>query len=80
MKWKFSRVVLIGGCLVIFFLIIVIIIISILGSNEVEKEKDFYSLNKKFYGKIFDVIIDYFLIFLIIYVVKLFIFLILDKF
>lgn len=78
-KRKFSRVALIGGCLAILLLIIAIIIISTSGRNEAEKEKDLYSSNKKPYGKIPDVIIDYFLIFLTTRVVKSFIFLILDK-
>lgn len=78
-KRKFSRVALIGGCLAILLLIIAIIIISTSGRNEAEKEKDLYSSNKKPYGKMLDVIIDYFLIFLTTHVVKSFIFLILDK-
>lgn len=78
-KRKFSRVALIGGCLAILLLIIAIIIISTSGRNEAEKEKDLYSSNKKPYGKMLDVIIDYFLIFLTTRVVKSFIFLILDK-
>lgn len=79
-KRKFSRVALIGGCLAILLLIIAIIIISTSGRNEAEKEKDLYSSNKKPYGKMLDVIIDYFLIFLTTHVVKSFVFLILDKF
>lgn len=78
-KRKFSRVALIGGCLAILLLIIAIIIISTSGRNEAEKEKDLYSSNKKPYGKMLDVIIDYFLIFLTTHIVKSFIFLILDK-
>lgn len=78
-KRKFSRVALIGGCLAILLLIIAIIIISTSGRNEAEKEKDLYSSNKKPYGKMLDVIIDYFLIFLTTHVVNSFIFLILDK-
>lgn len=78
-KRKFSRVALIGGCLAILLLIIAIIIISTSGRNEAEKEKDLYSSNKKPYGKMLDIIIDYFLIFLTTRVVKSFIFLILDK-
>lgn len=74
-KRKFSRVALIGGCLAILLLIIAIIIISTSGRNEAEKEKDLYSSNKKPYGKMLDVIIDYFLIFLTTHVVKSFIFL-----
>lgn len=78
-KRRFSRFALIGGCLAILLLIIAIIIISTSGRNEAEKEKDLYSSNKKPYGKMLDVIIDYFLIFLTTHVVKSFIFLILDK-
>lgn len=78
-KRKFSRVALIGGCLAILLLIIAIIIISTSGRNEAEKEKDLHSSNKKPYGKMLDVIIDYFLIFLTTSVVKSFIFLIIDK-
>lgn len=78
-KRKFSRVALIGGCLAILLLIIAIIIISTSGRNEAEKEKDLYSSNKKPYGKMLDVIIDYFLISLTTHAVKSFIFLILDK-